>query len=402
MLHRSTPLIVALGLAACAADEPRTATPAVDAAALRGMPRYHVTKLTSNLGGVTHRITGINLLGMGAGYSDFPSDSAHAVRWIGNRVEDLGTLGGNYSRAHWPGINEFGTVVGISYTDIPDTLNESWSCEGFMPQTSSACRGFIYQNGRMQALPTLGGTHSFATGINNRNQVVGWAQTKKLDDTCNGTTAKLQFRAVMWEPNRNRKTELRPLGNHSTSAATAINERGQVVGISGDCDQAVGRFSARNAVLWDNGKVIKLPDLGGTAWHTPMAINERGDVVGFSNPKDPRDDRGDFIARAFLWTKRGGIVEIGRLPGDSTSQALGINIWGQVVGFSTGGALGSRGFLYQNGVLTDINSLLEPGFPDSILSVSHINDLGVISGRLLEVSTRKSVPFIAVPSRRAH
>jgi probable HAF family extracellular repeat protein len=283
-----------------------------------------------------------------------------------------------------------------------DPLNEEWSCEAFMPASDRACRGFIYQNGRMKALPTLGGTHGFATGINNRGQVVGWAETPVLDPTCNQTTQKLQFRAVLWEPHRNRKTELKPYRGDSTSAATAINERGQVVGISGECDQAVGRFSARHAVLWENGRVTRLPDLGGTSWHTPMAINERGDVVGFSNPADPRDLAGEFIARAFLWTKRGGIVSLGTLPGDSTSQALGINLWGQVVGFSTGGAAGSRGFLYQNGVLTNINDLLEPGFPDSILSVTHINDLGMIAGRLLEVSTRRSVPFVAVPSRRPH
>jgi probable HAF family extracellular repeat protein len=401
MLHRSCCLIAVLLLAACA-NEPRDPTPP-ESVGLRGLPRYHVTKLTSNLGGNVHRITGINLLGMGAGFSTFAGDSIrHAVRWRGNSIDDLGTLGGPHSQAQWPGINEFGSVVGISYTNEVDPLNEESSCESFMPASDKACRGFIYQNGRMRALPTLGGTHGFATGINNRGQVVGWAQTPVRDPTCNGTTAKLQFRAVLWEPHRNRKTELKPYRGDSTSAATAINERGQVVGISGECDQAVGRFSARHAVLWENGRVTKLPDLGGTSWHTPMAINERGDVVGFSNPADPRDLAGEFIARAFVWTRRGGIVEIGRLPGDSTSQALGINLWGQVVGFSTGGAAGSRGFLYQNGVLTNINDLLQPGFPDSILTVTHINDLGMIAGRLLEVSTRKSVPFVAVPSRRPH
>jgi probable HAF family extracellular repeat protein len=403
MQPRFTTALLLLGLAACA-DHTTENAPSV-AADLRGngLPRYRVTKLTSNLGGNLHRITGINLLGSGAGYSTFAGDSIqHAVRWRGNHLDDLGTLGGLHSRSNWPGINELGTVVGISYTNVRDTLNEAWSCEAFLPATDRACRGFIYQNGRMKELPTLGGTHGFATGINNRGQVVGWAQTRVLDPTCNvSLNVRHQFRAVMWEPNRNKVTELKPWRGDSTSAATAINERGQVVGISGECDQAVGRFSARNAVLWENGRVTKLPNLGGTSWHTPMAINERGDVVGFSNPKDPRDDRGEFIARAFLWTKRGGIVNIGNLPGDSTSQALGINIWGQVVGFSTGGSAGSRGFIYQNGVLTNVNELLEPGFPDSILSVSHINDLGVISGRLLEVSTRKSVPFIAVPSYRS-
>lgn len=401
MFHRHAALLLLLGLVACADETGQS--PPDSAPDLRSqVTRYRVTRLTTTLGGNVQRVTGINLFGLAAGYSTLTGVSTrHAAVWRGNVITDLGTLGGSSSQAQWPGINDLGTIVGISYTGAIDSLNEDWSCEAFMPATNQVCRGFVYHGGRMHPLPTFGGTHGFATGINNRGQVVGWAETTVRDTTCR-ENQKLGFRAALWEPLRNRITQLRPYSGDAASAATAINERGQVVGISGECDVAVGRFSARHAVLWDNGRVIKLADLGGTSWHTPMAINEQGDVVGFSNPADPRDLAGEFIARAFLWTKRGGITEIGRLPGDSTSQALGINIWGQVVGFSTGGAAGSRGFLYQNGVLTNINDLLEPGFPDSILSVSHINDLGVISGRLLEVSTRKSVPFVAVPVRFSH
>ena len=66
----------------------------------------------------------------------------------------------------------------------------------------------------------------------------------------------LQFRAVLWDPKDGSKgkikaRELPPFGDDSTSAATAINDEGQAVGISGDCDQAVGRFSAQHAVLWE-------------------------------------------------------------------------------------------------------------------------------------------------------
>ena len=45
--------------------------------------------------------------------------------------------------------------------------------------------------------------------------------------------------------------------------ATAINDRGQVVGISGTCDQAVGRFTAAHAVIWEEGGVRDIGDLGG-------------------------------------------------------------------------------------------------------------------------------------------
>ncbi|PYJ70639.1 MAG: hypothetical protein DME75_08930 [Verrucomicrobia bacterium] len=47
----------------------------------------------------------------------------------------------------------------------------------------------------------------------------------------------------------------------TSGAATAINDNGQIVGISGICDQAVGRHTARHAVLWENGTVTDIyPD----------------------------------------------------------------------------------------------------------------------------------------------
>src|SRR4029077_15798727 len=110
----------------------------------------------------------------------------------------------------------------------------------------------------------------------------------------------------------------------STSAATAINDAGEVVGISGDCGDAVGKFSARHSILWENGRPIKLPTLGGKAWNTPMAINNSGAVVGFS------DLAGDVVNgvlklnfQAFLWTRAGGIQNLHTLPGDLYSQATG-------------------------------------------------------------------------------
>src|SRR5688500_2474145 len=89
-------------------------------------------------------------------------------------------------------------------------------------------------------------------------------------------TRPRSLRSVLWNPKdgsngKIKATELRPFPGDSTSAATAINDNGQVVGISGDCDQAVGRYSARHAVLWEkNGKPTEIPNLGGTSWHTPM------------------------------------------------------------------------------------------------------------------------------------
>jgi len=110
---------------------------------------------------------------------------------------------------------------------------------------------------RDDRLPTLGGDNGFATGVNKHGQVVGWAETKMHDPTCDAPQQVLQFKAVMWEPKKGTKLVLKPLKGDSASAATAINDRGQAVGISGECCRSLQRAARGD-------------------------LNEVGDVVGFS------------------------------------------------------------------------------------------------------------------------
>jgi probable HAF family extracellular repeat protein len=166
------------------------------------------------------------------------------------------------------------------------------------------------------------------------------------------------------------------------------------LGISGICDNAVGRFSARHAVRWEHGRVTDIDNLGGGAWHTPMAVSRRGLVVGFSNL--PGDTGGRFNAHAFLWTKRDGITDLGTLPGDTTSQVLGVNARCQVVGLSCG-ARGCRAFLWQHGVMHDLNTLVAHGHAGHLSSANDINDAGVITGEALDPQTGHSRAFTATP-----
>jgi hypothetical protein len=75
-------------------------------------------------------------------------------------------------------------VVGISLANEVDPLDEDWSCEagGFIPTTTNLiCRGFWWADGAMHELPTLGGNHGFATEVNSKGQIVGWAETEVHD-----------------------------------------------------------------------------------------------------------------------------------------------------------------------------------------------------------------------------
>ncbi len=396
MRHTSYALLVVTAFG-CSHDRSGSFDPRVSRETLAATSgaRYTISYLPT-LGGSRNRPSGISNSGLIAGFVNRPGNATRvAALWHGGggSLDTLGTLGGPNSIVQWPGVSSNGIVAGITETAALDTLHEEWSCTAFLPSvTGHICVGFVWQDGVMKPLPTLGGNQGFATSVNSSGQVVGWAETPVLDPTCNAPQ-RLQFRAVMWDTKKGTMRQLRPLPRDSTSAATGINNQGQVVGISGDCDIAVGQLSARHSVLWENDSVINIGDLGGDAWHTPMDIDDAGDVVGFSNPRGVVGI--DFNPHAFLWTRATGIQDLRTLPGDENSQALGVNSSRQVVGVSSGAL--NRAFLWENGVMQDLNGLVGAGFPDLLIVAQHINEDGVIVGRALLHGTNTQVPFVATP-----
>jgi probable HAF family extracellular repeat protein len=350
------------------------------------------------LGGTSSAANSINNRGWVTGAANLAGNTTvHATLWIYGKTIDLGTLGGPSSAIAWTAVkNNNGLIAGISDTSIVDPLGEVWSCaEGFFPSSSGhTCLGFAWQGGVMRALPTLGGNNGFAAGDNNLGQIAGWAETPIHDPTCIPPQV-LQFEAVVYGPKQNQIQQLPPFPGDVDGAATAINDPGQVVGISGICANAIGGASAAHAVLWENGTPTNIGNLGGVAWNTPTAINNKGVVIGFSDL--PGDSAGSPNYHAFLWTKSGGMTDLGTLPGDTMSVAWGINAQGQVVGQSIGSA-GSRAFLWQNGVMTDLNTLVAHG-PLSLVYANDINESGEIVGGAYNSATGDSPAFLAVPLR---
>jgi probable HAF family extracellular repeat protein len=354
--------------------------------------QYHVVELPS-LGGSYAIGNSINRFGMVAGFSTLADNQTiHAAAWPFGVKTDLGTLGGTHSAVLWPVKNDFGLISGISQTGTPDPNGESWSCSAFIPKTGSTCLGFLWIAGKMRALqPLPGGNNSFATGTNNRMQTVGWAETGYHDPTCNthhDSDQVLQFLPVVWGPGRNQIRTLPLLAGDSDGAATAINDHGDIVGISGDCDQAVGRDSARHMVLWTNGKAIDLGNIGGGSWNTPMAINGYGDIVGFASTAGG-DLHAFYRGRADAAPTDMGVL----YPADTLSQAYGINDDGVAVGMSCGSECNA--FVWQDGVMTDLQTLA-PGYSGTFLYAQDINELGEITGQAKSASG-DYVTFLAVP-----
>jgi probable HAF family extracellular repeat protein len=380
------PLVLGAGLSAPAHADRRP-----------GTTTYVITELGS-LHGTSSAGSSINNRRWVAGVSNLPGDEVvHATLWRNGIPIDLGTLGGPNSAVLWPVKNDRGIIVGVAETADMDPREELWSCSFFFPNgsTGHVCRGFVWQGSQMRALPTLGGTHGFATGANDRGQVVGWAETAVEDPTCNSPQV-LGFRAAVWSARGQLIRDLPPLNGDSASAATAINAGGQVVGISGSCANAVGGFSARHAVLWEDRKPIDIGNFGGVAWNTPMAMNDKGMVVGFANSAGAVGDAFDY--RAFVWTKRGGFQHLDAVPGDTRSQALGVNNRGQVVGLSRGPA-GLRAFIWEDGVTVDLNGLVAPGYQGHLVLANDINDAGMITGQAINAAG-VAVTFVATPGEK--
>lgn len=375
---------------------------AQDQAHHHGQTHYFVISLGSPLGGSASGAAAINDLGWIAGDSNLSGDQAqNAVLWIYGYALNLGTLGGPNSSVLWPGLNNLGQAVGISDTAGTDPYGETWSCGAFLPASHAGhtCVAFLWQRGGMTQLPTLGGNNGFGTGINNRGQAVGWAENTIHDPTCNPPQV-LQFEAVIWGPH-GQAQQLPPYSGDPDGAATSINDRGQVVGISGICQNAVGNRSAIHALLWQNGNPIDLGNLGGKAWNTPMALNNHGQIVGFSDLQG--DDNGDNPNfHAFLWSSPGPMQDLKTLTGDAISEALGINEQGQIVGVSyAAGFANPRAFLYQNGGMIDLNSLVQQNAPLYLQAAQVINDSGVIVGQGCVPGncngSSRSIAFVAIP-----
>jgi probable HAF family extracellular repeat protein len=401
-----TPALAAAILAACASNAslPGAQTAAGTTPAY-GSVAYTVVNL-GTLGGTSSGASSINDRAWITGYSSLPASSPyiHAALWQRNqKITDLGTLGGPNSAVEWPVKNDDGLISGISETAAAQKLGEIWSCAAaFFPPPPSGhiCRGFAWRNGRMTQLPTLGGNNGFAAGANDAGLVVGWAENTTHDTTCTPPQV-LQFEAAVYDPQRRTVHELPPYPGDLDGAATEINDAGAVVGISGICDQAVGRFTARHAVMWQNGQVINLGSLGGVAWNTPMAINNQGEVVGFADL--PGDTNGTANPVAFLWTRRGGMQNLGTLSGDTNSEALGINDRGQIVGISFNAQTGaSRAFLWENGTMVDLNTLIGGSASLYLLYANDIDDQGEIAGGacvLVSGACTSTAPaFAAIPT----
>jgi probable HAF family extracellular repeat protein len=287
-----------------------------------------------NLGGGDATVTGVNGAGQIVGYGHTSTSVLpQAFLYSNGTMQDLGTLGGNSAFAS--GINNLGQVVGYSETAGGDT------------------HAFVYSGGSMQDLGTLGGTNSFALGINDAGKIVGYSYTP---------TSAPGNDAFLYTPGSG-MTDI-----SANSDGIGINNNGLMV------LYAPADIFFKHAVTDNNGVFKDLGSVGGNYVH-PEHITDSGVVVGGSQYDTSTTDY-----HAFLYDPTvGHMVDLGTLGGTS-SWAYGVGPNGEVVGNAERGDGNVVGFLWKNGVMTDLNSYLPANSGWYLDSAIGVTDSGLIVG----------------------
>ena len=308
----------------------------------------------------------------------------------GYDVFDLGTLGGNSAKPL--DLNDYGQVVGSSRT------------------SSGGTHAFVWDNGVMHDLGTLGYEGSVAQRINNAGVIAGAVWSVRNDDCYRNTVgavwrnrvgAVLGSQAAVgkpvgavamdeagdiawsacghedpwaWLSQGNSWTPLGGLpGGSGHSWVYSMNEHNQIVGSTGAVYTGESPGAYPHAFIWDNGTMRDLGQLGvkpcpshpdrNCSYASALSINESGQVVGYSTAADGS-------VHMVLWAN-GTVRDLWRLPasGPYPSRAV-INDAGQVVGSS-----GGEAFFWSNAQLYPLGSLGGGG-----TQVVDMNEAGSVVG----------------------
>lgn len=357
MRHRPPPSLPQL-FAALAFAVPLLAAPML----ANADPLYTVTPVA----GADSTAADLNNLGQVVGWMN-SGGNYHAFVSTGGSPTDLGTLGGSTSSA--TSINDLGQIVGGSYVG-----------------GDAYYHGFIVNGGSMSALP--GPDYLRASAINNAGTVAGEMTVSTPDGD--------QVHAYTYSNGSFTDLGTLPIGDGSR--AMGINNAGDVVGAANNVIGGAPNFPEDPFMVHD-GKMIDLGtlDVNGI-WSGATAINDHGQIVGYAGlayyPANPAEL---YPQTAFLY-QNGVLTNLGGLAPHWSSTATDINNLGQIVGSANLSDVLSHGFLYQNGKMIDLNTLIDPATGWTIEGAAAINDLQQIAATACRNGVCQAVRLDLVPA----
>ena len=313
-------------------------------------------------------------------------------------LTDLGTLVGSNSCAR--GINNGGQVVGYGNSPsgtqsflyqggaVSECAPGRYAC-GISPggqivgfvDTADGARAFMSDRGKTLEIGTLGGSNSYAFGINRRLQVAGASLIE------NNSLSH----AFFWQDGviRDLNEILEPEGgNWILVEARGINDSGTIAG------RGYWKFQERAFLLDNQGAVGDLGLLPGGSGSYALGLNNSNQVVGAASLGTSR--------HAVLW--QGGLIcdlnaQI-NAPGWELQEACGINDSGQIVGWGLFKGLG-RAFMLSpkpsplpksmNAVSLLVNATINqtyPGGPNTNLTVT-VNHAPILLGGSIQGSLQQ-------------
>jgi len=335
------------------------------------------TDLGSLPGGASSVALWVNSDGLSVGFaqngqadplSGFPE--LQAVLWNDGQIRELGTLGGNQSFA--VAVNDRGQVTGGSVNAVADPYSFYYLfLEGSTAGTQT--RSFVWQNGVMQDIGTLGGPDAYPSLNNRRGQVAGYSYINSIANSDDGLPT---FDPFLWDPEGGMK-DLGNFGGDQTASVNGLNDRGEVVG---------GLWLPGNnqihPFVWDGHKLIDMiaPPFGGTGNGEASWINDAGEVVGLAGiPRScpPNSYVAGPMQQAFLW-RNGVMTDLGALPGSPNSEGDFINSQSQIVGISWDCNYNFTAVLWEHNSIVDLNDLV-PANSTFLMYASFITDQGEIA-----------------------
>jgi probable HAF family extracellular repeat protein len=316
------------------------------------------------LGGKNSAASAINDNGQVVGWSETGSTAtpilgsidadaiSHAFSYASGAMTDLGTLFGANASSQASVVNDAGIVAGIF--DSP----EACATDAF-GNTTYCPHGFAY-NGSMT---DLGSSLLHPVGINGSGQIVGWNNGRQR--SC---LYPLNFPPERtWLFSNSTLTDLGTLGGNCYTDPAAINGSGQIAVTSKAAD------GNAHAAIYSQGSLIDLGGLQQGYASQAQGINNNGWVIGRANTQ-----YNTGTGRGFLYDGT-SMIDLGAYGGSlsACNNPQSINNSGQVVGYTCHAIL-TPAYIYSNGTLTDLNTVVSPALSETLQAAYFINDAGQI------------------------